>query len=69
METAEHRNRDDFAGVVLVHRAIRDSLPDTLRGNRGESFGGEGGFLPEPRVAVGHLAYTDDKLIGVARPP
>jgi hypothetical protein len=30
METAEHRNRDDFAGVVLVHRAIRGSLPDTL---------------------------------------
>jgi hypothetical protein len=30
METAEHWNRDDFAGVVVVHRAIRDSLPNTL---------------------------------------
>jgi hypothetical protein len=30
METAENRNRDDLAGVVVVHRAVRDSLPNTL---------------------------------------
>ena len=27
METAEHWNRDDLAGVVVVHRATRDPLP------------------------------------------
>jgi hypothetical protein len=30
VETAEHWNRDDLAVAVVVHRPIRDSLPDTL---------------------------------------
>jgi hypothetical protein len=30
METAEHWNRDDLAGVVVVHGPIRDPLPNTL---------------------------------------
>jgi hypothetical protein len=30
VETAEHRNRDDLAGVVVVHRPLRDPLPDAL---------------------------------------
>jgi hypothetical protein len=30
METAEHWNRDDLAAVVVVHRPIRDPLPNTL---------------------------------------
>jgi hypothetical protein len=35
METAEHRNRDDLASVVVVHRANRDPLPNTLMRSRG----------------------------------
>jgi hypothetical protein len=34
METAEHRNRDDLASVVVVHRAIRSPLPNTLMRSR-----------------------------------
>jgi len=30
MEAAEHWNRDDLAGVVVVHRPIRNPLPNTL---------------------------------------
>ena len=30
METAEHWNRDDLAGMVVVHGPIRDPLPNTL---------------------------------------
>jgi hypothetical protein len=30
MQTAEHRNGDDRAGLIVVRRAIRDPLPNTL---------------------------------------
>jgi hypothetical protein len=34
METAEHRNRDDLASVVVAHWAIRDPVPNTLMRSR-----------------------------------